>query len=129
MMNSIEHIVLADDDIDDIELFSEVLIQNCPHIKLSVANNGKELLELLATILPPDLILLDLSMPLLTGQQCLLKIRAKPQYNHVPIAIYSTSSRKEEIEYCLENGANLYLIKPNTYSGISELLKDMVEYA
>jgi CheY-like chemotaxis protein len=63
MPTAIKHIVIADDDPDDVQLFQEVIVDTCPEIELRVANDGVELLNKIVEAPKPDLILLDLNMP------------------------------------------------------------------
>jgi len=123
----IKHILIADDDIDDIDLFKSAMLEMCPDLKVSVAYNGVNLLDLLPTIPLPDTIILDLNMPLIGGKECLVKIRSQYQFDEVPIIIFSTSRHQRDIEYCLAEGANHYIVKPNTYSGLKTIVEKLCE--
>ena len=63
MLSDIKHIVIADDDEDDVEMFRDAMDKVCPTIKVTVADNGVQLLSILNEIHKPDAILLDLNMP------------------------------------------------------------------
>lgn len=122
-MPLIKNILLADDDQDDVELFEHAVSEFCDTINLIVAANGVELLRLLSVKPKPDVIFLDLNMPRKTGKECLVEIRNNPEYNQVPIIILSTSSQQSEIDFCLEKGANHYIIKPSSFTGIISIVK------
>jgi CheY-like chemotaxis protein len=79
------------------------------HFEVSVASNGREALEMAARV-PPDLILLDLSMPEMDGGEVLARVRSDPRLRTVPVVILSSESSRER--ECLEAGADAFLGKP-----------------
>jgi CheY-like chemotaxis protein len=64
-------------------------------------------------------------MPFVNGKECLKVLRQNPQYNKVPILIYSTSNSKTDIDYCLQNGANYYIVKPSSYHAVKLVVTDI----
>ncbi len=122
MPSPVKHVVIADDDMDDVDLFKEIIKEVCPHIKLSVAQDGVDLIRLLDLIDEPDFIILDINMPRKDGKQCLKEIRSKEKFKHVPILVLTTSDVQEDLDYCLQNGANQYRVKPRTYTAFTELV-------
>lgn len=122
---SYKHIMLADDDRDDIELF-EFAVKECSvNIKVSTAEDGQMLIELLEKESVPDVIVLDLNMPGMSGYDCLRAIRKNKKYNDVPVIIFSTSSTEKDIDYCFSNGANYYIVKPSDFNDFRHLINDM----
>ncbi len=79
----------------------------------SVANNGVEALKALATD-KPDLILLDLMMPIMDGFKVLQMVKASPDLKHIPVIVFSAKGASEEISKALEAGANDFLVKATT---------------
>ena len=124
---SIKHILIADDDQDDVEMFESAVLETCPDLQLTVAYDGEKLLSLLPKIPVPDAIVLDLNMPLVGGKECLVKIRSQCVFNNVPVIIFSTSRHQADIEYCLAKGANHYIVKPNTYSALRVIVEKLCE--
>ncbi len=124
-MTSYKHIMLADDDRDDIELFQSAVKECSLNIKVSIAKNGQMLLELLEKEAVPDFIVLDLNMPGISGYDCLKAIRKNQKYNNVVIMILSTSSSEKDIDYCLANGANYYVVKLESLNALSKLVDDL----
>ncbi|MDB5193343.1 MAG: response regulator receiver protein [Segetibacter sp.] len=125
MTSLYKHILIADDDEDDVELFQSALDEICPELKVSVASDGAKLIRLLDILQRPDAILLDLNMPYKSGKECLREIRKKDGYNDIPIVILSTSSSKADIDYCLTNGANQYIVKPNSVEGMKNIVRNL----
>lgn len=126
LMNPISpvRILLADDDHDDTFLFQEALVQIPIETNLSIAENGAELLRLLRDAGgKPDIIFLDMNMPVKNGLECLEEIRARAGYEQVPIVILSTSVAQYLWESAYKNGANLYIQKPTSFNGLIEILK------
>ena len=116
---------MAEDDSDDVELFKTALHQECPDLELTVAEDGAKLIKVLNIIPTPDVILLDLNMPCKNGRECLKEIREKTEYDSVPIVILSTSASRNDIDYCMANGANHYFVKPNSYNEVTALVKNI----
>lgn len=125
MTNNLLNIILVDDDEDDRMLFTEALDEISIHTQLLLFKHGQELLDYLFQphIILPNLIFLDLNMPIKNGMQCLCEIRSNPKLKDLYIAIYSTSSSDKDIDDTFLNGANMYINKPNNYG----TLRDVVE--
>src|SRR5690606_5362935 len=107
------NILLADDDEDDRRFFGAAVAQLNLTTVFNTVENGRDLMVYLNDPLKklPDIIFLDLNMPLIGGLQCLSQIRNTDKLKDIAVAIYSTSSSEEEIEACLVRGANIYLRK------------------
>lgn len=123
----IEKILLVDDDADDQLFFRDALQEIDPNIKCELASNGHEALQLLASRPYPELIFLDLNMPVMNGFDCLLEIRRKDQLKEVPVIIFTTTNDHHAIKRTYELGANAFLKKPNDFSTILNKLKTLVE--
>ena len=117
--------LLADDDADDTSLFCEALAEISSTIECQTAENGLELFELLSK--PdrgkPDIIFLDINMPLMNGWDCLKKLKEDADLSNIPIIMYSTSSAKRDIEMAYSLGALFYLKKPENFRELSKILE------
>lgn len=117
MSQKLLHILLVDDDLEDIELIEDAILNLEPQVKLHKVTDGKMAMEYLETTLNqdlPDLIVLDYSMPVLTGLQVLEKINQQPRLEKIPVIILSTSSSPAHIRECKAKGAKEYFVKPST---------------
>src|SRR6478609_5684532 len=121
-------ITLADDDEDDrlffIDAFEELKINTI----VNTFNNGKELLNYLNhsdTILP-NIIFLDLNMPILNGIECLKEIKLNDKFKDIVIAIYSTSASDQDVEDTFVLGANIYIKKPSNFDNLKKILANIV---
>jgi len=106
----------VDDDLEDREFFSEALREIDPSITCLLAESGMEALSLLhEQVLPPDYIFLDINMPMMDGKQCLKALKSIPEFESIPVIMYSTSTDTREIRECYNLGAEDFLIKPHSY--------------
>lgn len=117
-------IILTDDDVDDRLFFEEAIEDIGMNTVLTSYNHGQELMDYLhqddAEL--PDLIFLDLNMPIKNGMECLIDIRKTPKLKHIIVAIYSTSSSEADVEETFVNGANIYINKPNSFTKLKNAI-------
>ncbi len=99
--------------IEDTHSFRQLIRMTLEFVGFRVleASDGQSGLDL-AFASCPDLILLDLKMPGLDGLQVCQKMRADPRLRNIPIVVLSSSDDSDEIEACLQLGAQGYLMKP-----------------
>jgi CheY-like chemotaxis protein len=117
--------LLADDDADDKTLFCEALSEIDPSIVCHTASDGNEALAILSErqINKPNIIFLDINMPVMDGWQCLGKIKAQADNKDIPVIMYSTSSYQRDIELALESGAFCFFTKPSDYRELRNILR------
>lgn len=119
------NIFLADDDVEDCEIFAEALREVNAAATLTLSKNGHELMKLLQQehLLKPDVIFLDLNMPIKSGYQCLKEIRENPVLKDHIVVIFTTSSLKEDIDLMYKLGANLYIVKPSDFDRLKDIIR------
>lgn len=119
-----KNIYLADDDIDDHEIFSFALGEICEDCKLTVSRSGDDLLKKLRedTDENPDVIFLDINMPRKTGIEVLKEIKSDSTIKEVTVIMYSTSSNPDYIKQAKEFGASYYFIKPSDFTTLKQAL-------
>lgn len=121
-------ITLADDDEDDRLFFTDAFDELKINTVVNTVKNGRELINFLnhpETVLP-NIIFLDLNMPILNGIDALQEIKQNEKYKDIAIAIYSTSSSEEDIENTFVLGANIYIKKPSNFNDLKKILSDVV---
>lgn len=120
-------ILLADDDSDDTEMFCEALAIIDDSIVFHCVGNGKEALKILEDLdEKPQLIFLDLNMPIMNGWQCLKLLKEDNRYKHIPVIMISTSSHQKEMDMAAELGAFCYFVKPSNFNELTQLLRVIV---
>ena len=120
-------IFYTDDDADDQEFFLDVIREIKGGHSVYTQSYGDELLNLLNQPPPqPDIVFLDLNMPVKNGLQVLKEIRSTAGFDHIPIVIFSTSQNEKVIEDCKKLGANLYLPKPNSYTDFKRIMSSLL---
>jgi CheY-like chemotaxis protein len=120
-------ILIVDDDKDDQSFLSDVIAELYPSIKCKVASNGQEALEYIAADPPPpDLIFLDLNMPVLNGFEFLRDYRTIYDLKKSKVIIYSTSSNPRDKEITKNLGAAEYITKMADYDKLKTKLKQVV---
>lgn len=116
---------LADDDLDDRSLFLEALTGLQFGNRIKTFDNG---VDLMADLLDrntdlPDILFLDLNMPMMTGEECLSDIRNEQRLAEIPIIIYSGFYDDTKIKVLHEKGANRFLQKPPSFNNLQELIE------
>jgi CheY-like chemotaxis protein len=126
-MNAIRHVMLIDDDEDDHEVFLSVVKNILPELICSTATNGRDgLLKLSEQKLRPDLIFLDLNMPLMNGEQFLTEINKDVQLRSIPVIILTTSSDGATIRQAIALGAKDFITKPDKFVIWEETFKKIL---
>lgn len=125
---SFKKLLLADDDSDDAGLFCEALLEVCPDASCFLANDGNEVLDKLPDMTElPDLIVLDVNMPLMDGWECLTLLKSNPEYQDIPVILYSTSSRPQDNQRARDLGAIFFYTKPEKFGDLKKFLKMVVQ--
>jgi len=121
-----QNILLIDDDVEDQEIFTEALKEVSDRLKCTTMTNAKEALSQLdKKELHPDLIFLDLNMPIMTGIEFLKKIKSLDHLKSLPVIIFSTSSNPSTIAETTELGAIDFITKPSRFNDLVEILEPL----
>ena len=116
-------LLLVDDDPDDQEFFKAALHAVRQEISFAAATNGQEAFDqLTAAICRPDLIFLDMNMPLMNGLDFLKKIKETAMLRHIPVIIYSTTDEPHEISVARSMGAADFITKPTKFDELCRLI-------
>jgi CheY-like chemotaxis protein len=120
--------MLVDDDADDQLIFMEALKNIGVSFSVQTARDGVDALDIVNNtgFLVPDIAFFDLNMPRMNGKELLTTLRNNPKFDQVPIIIFSTSSRPEDINDCIRLGANAYLTKHGSFSFLCKDLSEVL---
>jgi two-component system, response regulator len=130
-------IVIADDDADDQFLIQKAIKEVNSEYRYETVANGLQLMELLlrkgryenAPVFKPDIILLDINMPILDGFSALEQIRSHEKLKNIPTYILSTSRSEIDVFKSNKLGANAFYSKPNQFSQLKNIIVEICENA
>ena len=103
------HVLIIDDSLAETRIFTVLLEKH--GYKVSVACNGQEGIQV-AKARQPDVILMDVVMPLLNGFQATRELTRTPETAHIPIIVCSSKSADTDRLWAMRQGAKAYLVKP-----------------
>jgi len=129
MANNPYLIVLTDDDLDDQVMFKDAIKAAKFKSSLIVLNNGVELMDYLDKVNElPDVLFLDINMPLKNGLECLQEIRSYKRFKELVIVMFSNTSSQQKIEASFHHGANVYLSKSSKRDTLFAAIKKIIMY-
>lgn len=108
-MAGMPKIVVAEDEHDILELLRFILELN--GFEVVTANNGEEAVQQTLAVMP-DLVLMDVRMPRMTGHQACQALKANPKTKGIPVVFLSARGQEADIKQGLSLGAADYILKP-----------------
>jgi CheY-like chemotaxis protein len=126
-------ILVADDDPDDILLLKEAVAECEGGHRIQAVSDGQELMDALLRgekkgESRPDLILLDLNMHRKNGFEVLQELKADPLYRGIPVVIWTTSRREEDVVRTYAMGCNAYMTKPSSFDGLVAKMQGLTRF-
>ncbi|MFI5218474.1 MAG: response regulator [Bacteroidia bacterium] len=122
------YVLLAENDEDDCMFFKEAFNEINLNLHLFIVHNGIELMNYLSETmrLLPQLLFLDLNMPLKNGFECLHELKENKRLKDIPVIVYSTSNSSDDYEKCRQLKAHLYISKPNSFIKLKEVIQKVL---
>ncbi len=136
-INGATRILLVEDNPLELELTKTAFEDIGSNVTLVVCQDGEEALAYLKGNEPfadskkhplPDLILLDLALPGISGNDVLVEIKKDKRLRLIPTIILTTSTEKKDILFSHEHHANSYVVKPFSYEQFLEVLREILRY-
>lgn len=121
-----KNILQIDDDDDDCEFFHQALSSISEADYTSLHNPIEALHRLTAREINPDIIFLDINMPLMNGIEFLFEIKKRDIIKNIPVIIFSTSQTIQEKEIAQTLGAEDFLTKPVSFNELKNLLSQVI---
>lgn len=127
-------ILLVEDNSGDVRLTQEALNESEVESNLSVVSDGAAALDFLArrgaySDAPiPDLILLDLNLPKLSGQEVLERIKTHDEWKTIPVVVLTTSASDLDIKACYALHVNCYITKPLSFLAFLDVVKQIEDF-
>lgn len=125
------HALLVEDNPGDADLTRETLEGSKLHIQISLASDGPEALAFLLKQAPfenaerPDLILLDLNLPKLSGTQVLAEIKRHESLRKIPVVVLTSSDAETDVVKSYELGASCYVTKPVGLAAFQSIVRSI----
>ena len=130
----IAEILLVEDNEDDVFLTREAFDAASLRVHLHHVDNGEKCLQFLrkqgpyADVPTPDLILLDMHMPVMDGHQVLSAMVADDQLKHLPVVVLTTSYEADDIQKMYKLRCNSYITKPVDFDNFVEAIGKLAGY-
>lgn len=127
-------ILLVEDNEQDAFLIREALEDQAFLKEMHHVVNGAEAIKFLRKEAPyensvlPDLILMDINMPIMDGHETLRTIKSLEDLKHLPVLILTTSSRKEDILKAYKGQSSSYIVKPDDIFELDQLAESLKNY-
>ena len=118
-------ILQIDDNLESIDLIGRLLRSktNCHLLSATLGQTGLAM----ARTLRPDLILLDLNLPDMSGLALLCQLRTEPLTKKVPVLVLSAEAHQQKIDECIEAGASKYIVKPYDLFGLLDVIHGLTQ--
>ena len=119
------NLLLDDDDDDDCDFFKEAITELLIPFSLHTVNDGVKLMNFLSDSSPenlPDILFLDLNMPLKNFSECLIEIKQNKKLQHLSVVIFSTSLDLNIVDALYEKGAHYYIRKPGNFTKLKKVI-------
>ena len=127
-------VLLVEDDPGDVLIAREALRAGGLETQLDVVSDGVEALAYLrredgyASATRPDLILLDLNLPRMSGHEVLAEVKADESLRRIPVVVLSTSASSADVIRCYDLHANVYVPKPVDFDDFTEVVRQIDEF-
>lgn len=129
-MNRILNVLLVDDNPSDLELAMIAFEEQGSDTHITTCNDGQKALAYLRdpSVPLPDVVVLDLNMPMMGGLAVLEAIRCDPHMQTLPVVILSTSSDPQDVQAAYRLFASSYLVKQQHFADFMEQIDRFVAY-
>jgi len=127
-------VLVVEDTEEDITIIKRAMRKSEVKCELSFARDGEEALDFLhrrgefEDAPRPDLILLDLNLPKITGLEVLAKVKEDDRLRRIPVIVLTISEREEDMVKAYDSGAASYMTKPVDSKDFERLIQTVQDY-
>jgi chemotaxis family two-component system response regulator Rcp1 len=131
VMDQTPTVLMIDDNPADCRLVQEMFIESNSHIDFNAVPDGPTAFDFLskkhrfAGMRTPDIIVVDLNLPVLGGKKILNLVKTHAEWKSIPVVVLSASSDPVDIAECTELGAERYFVKPASVEDYLRVIKDI----
>ena len=121
-------ILMIEDDAIEVMKMKRTISRLEQDHELIEADNGEAALDILSQTIIPDIILLDLNMPKMSGIDFLKRMKSDNRLKYIPTIILTTSSNERDLQACYELGIAGYVLKPLKYDDYVLKIRRLLDY-
>lgn len=130
-------ILLVEDNLMDVELTLDAFAQVGLKNTVTIARTGEEALNYICgkgkfadrkNFPTPDLVLLDLKLPGISGHEVLAELKNDERTKRIPVVVLTSSHEEGDRAICYDNGANSYLVKPIDFGEFVKVVRAIGDY-
>ena len=125
------YVLIADDDLEDVEMLTTALKDAESSVNVIVAENGKKVMEQLQTTpdsighLHPCVLVMDMNMPKMDGRETVVAIKGHEHLKNLPILLFSTAKNKTDELFAEKWGVH-FVQKPDSLQGLNEVAHEIL---
>jgi CheY-like chemotaxis protein len=131
-MNRPSRVVVVEDEEADIIFLTKAFERGAMEHEVTACRNGDEFFAHLEQCheddLPPDIVLLDLNLPVMSGFDILKRIRTGNQFRSLIVIVFTSSAYRREISAAYAAGANAFVTKPARLAELDQLVRSIEEF-
>ncbi len=134
MSTRMVHFLLVEDDEDHAYLIRRSLEENNVINRISHVTDGRQAMSFLRRAAPfenaerPDVILLDLKLPIMDGHEVLHEVKNDPKLKKIPVVVLTTSNADKDLVKAYAENVNSYLVKPVNFDQFHEMILQLKLY-
>ena len=127
-------VLLVEDDPGDVLIAQEALAAGRLSTELNVVSDGAQAIDYLRRsgeyrdVPRPDLILLDLNLPKMTGHEVLAEVKADPDLRRIPVVVLTTSQAIEDVVRSYDLHASVYVTKPVDFDAFTSVVRQIDDF-
>ena len=127
-------ILLVEDNAGDVEMTKRALRTASTPCRVEVASNGSQALDCLHKAgryegaVTPQLILLDINMPMMDGKAFLDRIKVSEDFKTIPVVMFTSSESPRDVRDCYERHANGYVVKPFDGQAYAAAVRKLIDF-
>jgi len=127
--------LLAEDNPADVVFFNEAIEDSQTAAKVYVVANGADVLRFVQREKPfadaprPEVIVLDLNLPVRNGKDVLVDLMNEPELRTIPVAILTTSTSERHVCRSYSPGRCVYFVKTDEFARLKEIVREIADYA
>jgi CheY-like chemotaxis protein len=130
----LRNVLVVEDNLDDFELTRLAFAENGCNARLHHAGNGQACMDYLRRQGPyagastPDMVLLDINMPMMDGFEVMTRIAADANLRHLPVVVLTTSDSAEDILRMYRLRCSAYVVKPADFDAFTRTVRSLIEF-